>query len=244
VDLTFGEYLRALITADRDLVPDDTQEYRVAFVSAFRARGIYPPDVSNLSVGGLTWRPPEVALPTVEAALRSISDVNWTVSTDRYDAYMRANAAARDLRIALRSVRAEELSALGLHAPAGGGRTTVDGVAGKVSSLEIHSVRPVRRVTPDGDVRRQTVIEILQRWTPKGSDRRYVGGCTLICDAEERRVVYSIRKRLGHGGRQAAEDLNLEARAMATPYASYFDLRNGSPEQFAVVHREEATHGK
>ena len=42
VDLTFGEYLRALITADYDLVPDDDRGYRVAFVEAFRRRGHLP----------------------------------------------------------------------------------------------------------------------------------------------------------------------------------------------------------
>ena len=42
VDITFGEYLRGLITADFDLVRDDHHNYRVAFVEAFRRRGIYP----------------------------------------------------------------------------------------------------------------------------------------------------------------------------------------------------------
>src|SRR5262245_1483822 len=40
VDLTFGEYLRALITADADLVPVDKHGYRTAFIEAFRNRGI------------------------------------------------------------------------------------------------------------------------------------------------------------------------------------------------------------
>ncbi|HEX8464469.1 MAG TPA: hypothetical protein VF627_07605, partial [Abditibacterium sp.] len=48
-DLTFGEYLRALITADTDLVPDDDLGYRVAIIEAFRRRGIYPRDVRTLS---------------------------------------------------------------------------------------------------------------------------------------------------------------------------------------------------
>ena len=34
VDITFGEYLRALITADADLVPDDDRGYRVAMIGA------------------------------------------------------------------------------------------------------------------------------------------------------------------------------------------------------------------
>ena len=36
VGLTFGDYLRALITADHDLVPDDPWDYRGALVEAFR----------------------------------------------------------------------------------------------------------------------------------------------------------------------------------------------------------------
>ena len=39
VDVTFLEYLRALITADFDLVGDDRYNYRVAFVEAFSRRG-------------------------------------------------------------------------------------------------------------------------------------------------------------------------------------------------------------
>src|SRR5439155_25062219 len=38
VDITFGDNLRALITADRDLVPTDPMGYRVAFIQAFRRR--------------------------------------------------------------------------------------------------------------------------------------------------------------------------------------------------------------
>jgi hypothetical protein len=47
VDVTFFEYLRALITADFDLVPDDRYHYRVAFVEAFRGRGIYPVNLNE-----------------------------------------------------------------------------------------------------------------------------------------------------------------------------------------------------
>src|SRR5262245_31640654 len=36
VDLELGEYLRALITADYDLVPDDRWAYREALIDAFR----------------------------------------------------------------------------------------------------------------------------------------------------------------------------------------------------------------
>jgi hypothetical protein len=55
VDVTFGEYLRAIITADCDAVPYDDRSYRIAFIEAFRRRGIYPRDVRSLSVESLRW---------------------------------------------------------------------------------------------------------------------------------------------------------------------------------------------
>lgn len=53
VDLTFGEYLRAIITADVDLVREDQFDYRLAFIDAFRRRGIYPTGIKTLSVESL-----------------------------------------------------------------------------------------------------------------------------------------------------------------------------------------------
>ena len=57
VDITFGDYLRAIITADVDLVADDAQHYRIAFIDAFRARGIYPAGRRTLSVESLVYGP-------------------------------------------------------------------------------------------------------------------------------------------------------------------------------------------
>jgi hypothetical protein len=52
-DITFGDYLRAIITADLDLVSDDSRDYRLAFIDSFRKRGIYPEGIKTLSVESL-----------------------------------------------------------------------------------------------------------------------------------------------------------------------------------------------
>ncbi|GAB3809125.1 hypothetical protein GCM10028819_49700 [Spirosoma humi] len=57
IDITFGEYLRAIITADIDLVADDNRNYRLAFIDAFRRRGIYPKGIKTLSVESLQFTP-------------------------------------------------------------------------------------------------------------------------------------------------------------------------------------------
>jgi hypothetical protein len=56
VDITFGDFLRALITADSELVVKDTHHYRLAFIDAFRRRGIYPEGIKTLSEESLQYR--------------------------------------------------------------------------------------------------------------------------------------------------------------------------------------------
>lgn len=58
VDVTFGDFLRAMITIDSDLVPRDDRHYRVALIRAFRDRGIFPRDVRTVSVETLRWNRP------------------------------------------------------------------------------------------------------------------------------------------------------------------------------------------
>ena len=55
VDITFGDYLRAIITADKDMVADDEGDYRVAFIEAFQKRGIFPKGVKSMSVESLCY---------------------------------------------------------------------------------------------------------------------------------------------------------------------------------------------
>lgn len=55
VDITFGDYLRAIITADLDLHPQDPEGIRDAFIQAFRLRGIVPEDAAFFSEGALCW---------------------------------------------------------------------------------------------------------------------------------------------------------------------------------------------
>ncbi|PWR21008.1 hypothetical protein [Zavarzinia compransoris] len=59
VDVTFGEYLRAIVTADTDLIPEDRLNYRVAVIGAFRRRGIFPDNCISLAPDSLLWEAPD-----------------------------------------------------------------------------------------------------------------------------------------------------------------------------------------
>jgi hypothetical protein len=65
VDITFGDFLRAIITADGDLVPDDRYAFRQAMIDAFRRRAIFPDHVDSLAEDSLTWSKPRVAVPKI-----------------------------------------------------------------------------------------------------------------------------------------------------------------------------------
>lgn len=90
VDVNYGDYLRALITADTEINPADPRRYRLAFVEAFRNRGIYPMDVRAMGEDSLRWRsleqdawkvielfmPPPAVLRTMAAAYDSDGSIS------------------------------------------------------------------------------------------------------------------------------------------------------------------------
>ena len=55
VGITFGDYLRGIVTADHALYRDDEQNFRLAFVESFREWGIHPQGMRNLGVENLLW---------------------------------------------------------------------------------------------------------------------------------------------------------------------------------------------
>jgi len=57
-DLTFGDYLRALVTADLRYNPDDEEGLRFAIMESFRAWGIIPDEVNTFSAESLQWKGP------------------------------------------------------------------------------------------------------------------------------------------------------------------------------------------
>ncbi len=71
VDITFGDYLRAMVTADFELNPDDEWEQRSALIEGFRRRGIYPEDVISLAETSLRW-PAAPDLPPLADALDAL----------------------------------------------------------------------------------------------------------------------------------------------------------------------------
>jgi hypothetical protein len=184
VDITFGEYLRALVTGDWDLVPDDERNYRVAVIEAFRRRGIYPRDVRTLAADALRWQGPPAELQgfTFAGLIQTLKTdpqfqsptLEWqTTGTrdeigERNRQYQKAtwmwlreqlvNAeTGGEGEKALAIARALGLS-LGNDAP-----STVYRSKDGLPSLEVHSVRAARRTHQDGRTILDLVVDLVQR---------------------------------------------------------------------------------
>ena len=113
----------------------------------------------------------------------------------------------------------------------------LDGTPGRLSPFEVHSVRPVRRVGPDGQQQLDLVVEITQSWIPDGDTGKYRGGCTLIIDLESHSIRYCVRKRVGHPDRIAAQQSFQMAMDDASLRSNYFTGSVGGREPFAMLHR-------
>lgn len=212
VDITFGDFLRAIITADKDLVPADPDGYRVAFASAFRARGIYPENVLTISVDTLGWEPPPAPLSSLGEVLSSL-ELRWDLQSARRTAWeaSRKNAAlVHEWLTDPHKVTVEELAMLGLERePNPGYRLVLEDGTTLILALhgiEVHAVRPLRRVGPGGQLLSQLVIELTQSlYATDRSGLNLRGGTTLIIDMNTRTVSYMVRKRLTQPTRVARQ---------------------------------------
>ncbi|MGH8855980.1 MAG: hypothetical protein ACREWI_17090, partial [Telluria sp.] len=175
VDIHLGEYLRALITADHDLVPDDPWAYREALMDAFIKRCIYPADVTTLSEQTLLWRPPRLKLP-------AIAELDFAHLRFNGDPACPASAAELERQAGVLgefASRPEYLHEFGLVAK---GSQQLDGAAAELP--EVTSIRASRRIGPDRQVVFDLVAEITQRCIVPARDGvpgyALFGGSTVI----------------------------------------------------------------
>ena len=235
VDLNFGEYLRALITADRDLIPDDKWGYRAAFIQGFRRRGIYPENVRNLSSESLCWERPQAHL-ALDGMFKNL-ELSWDLRVERKKAFeisQQNGGAVHKWLVSDRGISDADTESLGFFRRK---RNELNGQPGELRNFEVHSVRPVRRIGPDGQQRTDLVIEITQSWLPSGGSI-FRGGCTLIIDLEKRSVRYVVRKRVAHLGRMQAQAAFQMELAKTNSGFSYYGDRGALREPFAVLHRQ------
>jgi hypothetical protein len=214
-DIKFGTYLRALITADIDIAPEDESGFRVALIEAFRARGIYPSRVNTLSVESLCWDRPEFTrkqqntLNSITARIKPL--VRTLVETrnrkELFDLSRKAQGTLKNLLMrGVRSYKPDEweefLNLLGLtsrpvselfgpHSKEV--RFLRDGKpdAEYTPKIECHTIRPAFRTGREGRQIEQVLITLTERVTADVGEPKaprpmvFRGGCSLILSLGE-----------------------------------------------------------
>lgn len=248
-DITFGEYLRAIITADHDLVQDDDLNYRVSFIEAFRRRGLYPRDLRTLSTESLLWNDPSHGRPALspqfQASLQLLRPyaASHAYATSRRDVFFLQRDMRRDLH--------RWLARYFTSSDQGRADALAIGVDPTLR-FEVHTARFSTRASPDGGVAPQLLLGILQDTTrpadpddPEGPKMIFEGGSTIVADLRDQRVLYVIRKRISSATRLARQQqfALAELDSSRNTYVGTRSLFPGSEtnaaahEPFALIHR-------
>ncbi|HSM03408.1 MAG TPA: S8 family serine peptidase [Longimicrobiales bacterium] len=247
VDVTFFEYLRALITADMDVWPDDEHDYRVALVEAFRRRGIHPDNRGRdpgspprtLSVDSLRWRG-LMDLGKTKAQLTAIGRSALPMLEDLKDyaeacTYVKSRRELFDrtaqVREAVRNKLAEAVKEKELASVLG-----ID----PDHPFEVQEIRRALRIPSGGSVSPEVIVNVVQtRKLPANPDdgtpaHTFSGGATLVVDLAEEALKYVIFKRVGSQSRRL-RTAHFVRELAQDPLRDLF-LGGGSREPFAALH--------
>jgi hypothetical protein len=204
VDITFGDYLRALITADYELAPSDPAGKRAAMIEAFRTRGVYPQNVTSLAEDSLLWEPAPEELEALPSEVRRqimleaqffkplSSTPRWKSQDSKIGSELKLKLAGDDDQVSksfivgLRDYAIRNAAKLGLEP---------DVTRHKIQVQGFHSVF---RVAANGHL----LVELVAQFTQTDSSRRdefggvpFRGGATVVASSDGR-VRYVISKPL------------------------------------------------
>ena len=256
VEITFGDYLRALITADADLMPEDDRGYRVAFIDAFRQWGIYPRDVRSLSIESLRWPGPRneierQVLVLAQAPLRDFVHRLEGAKTQSALLYENRRIAAilhRMISTQMRDLKPlERMTGLVLdsNSPVSGLRRRPSGQP----KFEVHGSQPALRVGPGFHSLKQVILSFVQTreielkpgQVPGLQSYLFRGGCTLVLNLDPFELKYRVVKPVDDEERLQRQLQFLQGMSGLSGSAlraTYFQNEWDAPaaEPFAILH--------
>lgn len=239
VDITFGEYLRAVITADKDLIRDDTWAYREAWIDAFRHYHIFPNLVPDLSEESLQWLSPkklkyaDIVIPELAfARLQFQGDPAWPADANE----LRRQACELGMIV----TKAELRPLFGLSTT---GNPELKG--DEVDLPKIQSIRSSRRIGPSGQVVFDIVAEVTQRRMARvpGETQpcNFYGGSTIIIDPRGK-IRYVIAKRVSNNPRLQNQIEFLNSLQGLEFKESFYGQESTKPNFFMMLHEKPPTN--
>lgn len=249
VDVTFFDYLRALITADFEMVHDDRHNYRVAFVEAFARRGIFPSEHDErghdgdraLSADTLRW--PGFSQSSIDLKVRPQILDKYQKIVDQLKKYADACLYMSDREELFHETRRQRIV---LHQILKSAFSEAPEFAGELGlehgrPFEVHALRRAMRVRLDGRAAPQAFVSLVQSVdvpedTKAGIPRHsFAGGSTLVVDlAEPDTPKYRIVKSVQSSERRQAT-ARFRREVESDPLRQlFFDADREEP--FAALH--------
>ena len=236
VDVNFGDYLRALVTADHELYPEDKLGQRAVLIEAFRKRGIYPEAVRSLADESLIWEGAEHKLPPLKKSVIGDLMTRTVLGTDSLGSDNQP--IARYLQDWARKHAAE----LELDPE----RTTA-----------IRGFHPILRTGSNGRVRVDIVCQFVQERQTTPQELAELGGLrlragTTVVFSQSGQVRYLISKPLADeprpgrhgivvrnvkGIQDFIKQIDLEDEVLAWQDAAYLERRMVERSNFALLDR-------
>ncbi|MBL0121652.1 MAG: hypothetical protein IPP88_02630 [Betaproteobacteria bacterium] len=216
VDITFGDFLRGLVTADYELNPEDDLGLRGAMIEAFRLRGIYASGVVSLAEESLLWDTPRGRIPDLPQDImdllpelffsavldfdldsrRAGAESESSSLSGRYgDRYQKTSSSMLDsdddgqIEVNVGEEMAKRLNRYATENAAALGLENS-------RKIEVHGFHPVFRVAPNG----RLVIELIAQFAQADRSLKnelgglpFRGGATLVINTDGA-VRYVVRK--------------------------------------------------
>ncbi|MCA0239952.1 MAG: hypothetical protein LCI02_03760 [Proteobacteria bacterium] len=247
VDVTFGDFLRAMITADFELIPQDESDCRGAMIEAFRLRGIYPAGVGSLAEESLLWENVESRLPPLNSDATSLVgrafiqamhafDATWQPATFEPDAspteFQYAEAGEdyevdvnRELAMELHAYAAANAQALGLSTK---------------FKIQVRGFHPVFRVAPNGRLQIELVAQFAQIDRHRSAllgGIPFRGGCTLVASSNGR-CRYLVSKPMLDASDPRHRSMAEARLARQEDYLQMCDLANAMTPYYTAADAE------
>jgi hypothetical protein len=267
-DVTFGDYLRALVTADFDMVPSDPYGYRIAIIESFRRWGVVPSGLRTLSEEQLRWPFVKMkdyngwnALTEIAQQLRGLMSETLYMQ-NRETLFGKLRDARAHTHEYLKQVLSDSADAAhrpefarvtGLNLAVSSGLQGLSCDKSGMPIFEVHAVRPALRVSPDGTIMKQMIMIVTQRRQvpvdPAVTDSSkfdYRGGSTLIFDleGEQPSLRYAVTRAIDDDNRLAEVRAYRQSKGQdfLTLRETYFGRRGGGEdatlEPFSLLHTE------
>lgn len=221
LDVTFGDFLRALVTADAIASPSD-DSFRTAVIEGFRRRGIYASDAGSMAASAIEWPIQHIkdALPlSVEGLPARTAEALGEHSPLSDDENESQAKIARELH-----EWAEE------HAAELGLAPQIEGEPG-ARPIEVVGFHSTFRIDANGQPFVDTVVQFVQaRHDLEDVDPNLAGivpkaGVTVVADAR-RRVRYVLAKPLPGSAADAHNQRGEQRLKQLVDVAKAFDRAN------------------